>query len=146
MYIRSYLARLCREHLESGNISLKDFILDYDNISHSIISKGTLAEYSQVDVLIGALPRYWRAKVVMKFELDPRAPSMFKYNKLQKHVLDKCGTADAVALLDPEGACVALGVTPETIPAGVLLPKMPVGVNLLAFPNKETTGSTKSHG
>jgi len=83
MYMRSYLERLCRDQLERGNVGLKAFILAYDNISRIMISKGAFAEYSQVEMLLGALPRDLRAKAVMKLELDPRDPSTFKYDKLE---------------------------------------------------------------
>jgi hypothetical protein len=54
-----------------------------------MIDKGALAAYSQVEMLLGALPRQLRAKAVMKHKLDPRDPSTFKYDKLRTHVLDK---------------------------------------------------------
>jgi len=56
-YTRSYLDRLCKDQRERGNIGLKPFILTYDNISRIMIDKGALAEYSQVEKLLGALPR-----------------------------------------------------------------------------------------
>jgi len=84
MYTRSYLERLCKEQRERGNVGLKAFILAYDNISRIMIDKGALAEYSQVEMLLGALPRNLRAKAVMKLELDPRDPSTFKYDKTPK--------------------------------------------------------------
>jgi hypothetical protein len=129
MYTRSYLERLCKDQRERGNVGLKAFILAYDNISRIMIDKGALAEYSQVEMLLGALPRNLRAKAVMKLELDPRDPSTFKYDKLRKHVLDKCVTADALALLDSEGARTAPGVSPYSVPAGVPHPQMPVVIN-----------------
>ena len=138
MYTRSYLERLCRDQLERGNIGLKAFFLAYNNISRIMISKGALAEYSPVEMLLGALPRDFRAKAIMKLELDPRDPSTFKYDKLRKYALDKCATADALALLDSEGARTAPGVSPYSLPAGVPLPEMPVVVNLPAIPNEET--------
>jgi hypothetical protein len=58
MNIRSYLERLCRDQLERGNLGLKAFILAYDNISRIMISKGALAEYSQVEMLLGASQRF----------------------------------------------------------------------------------------
>jgi len=61
---------------------LKAFILTYDNISHIIIDKEALAEHSQVEMLLRALPRQLRVKVVTNMELDPRDPSTFKYDKL----------------------------------------------------------------
>jgi hypothetical protein len=82
LYTRSYLEQLCRDQLERGNIELKGFILAYDNISRIMISKWALAEYSQVEMLLGALPRDLRAKAVMKHELDPRDSSTFKGDKL----------------------------------------------------------------
>jgi hypothetical protein len=53
-------------------------------------------------MLLGANPRDLRAKPVMKLELDPRDPLMFKYNKLRKQVLDKCATTNALTLLDSQ--------------------------------------------
>ena len=103
-----------------------------------MINMGGLAKYSQVDMLLGALPRDLRGKAVIKLELDPREPSTFKYNKLRKQVADNCVTADALILLDSEGTCTALGVSPYSIPAGVPLPQMPVVVNLPAIPSKKT--------
>jgi hypothetical protein len=138
MYTRSYFERLCRDQLERGNVGLKAFILADDNISSIMISKGVLAEYSQVEMLLGALPRDFRAKAVMKLEIDHRDPSTFKYEKLRKHVLDECATADVLALLDSEGVSTAPGVSPYSLPAGVPLPQMPVVLNLPAIPNEET--------
>jgi len=103
-----------------------------------MISKAGLAESSQVEMLLGALTTDLKPKAVMKLELDPREPSTFKSDKLRKHVLDKCSTADALVLLDSAGARTALGVSPYSIPAGVPLPQMPVLVNLPAIPNEET--------
>jgi len=103
-----------------------------------MIIKGALAEYSQVEMLLGALPRDWGAELVMILELDPRDPLAFKYDKLQKHVLDTCVTSDALAHLKLEGGHMTLGVSPYSVRAGVPLPLMPDVVNLLAIPNKET--------
>jgi hypothetical protein len=103
-----------------------------------MIRNGALAEYSQVEMLFGSLPRDWKAKAVMKLKLDSRDPSTFKYNQLRKDVLDICATRDALALLDSEAACTAQGVSPYSIPLVVPLPQMPVVVNLPAFPNEET--------
>jgi len=138
MYVRSYLGRLCSDQLERGHIRLKTCILAYDNISRIMINKGALAEYSQVEMLLGAFPRELRAKAVMELDLDPRDPWTFKYDKLRKHVLDECGTADTLTLLNSEGARTAPGVSPYSILAGVPLPQMPVGANHPAIPNEET--------
>jgi len=138
MYTRSYLERLCQDQLECGDVGLKASILTYDNISRIMISKGDLAEYSQVEMLLGALQRDLRTKAVMKLELDPRDPLTFKYDKLRKHVINKCATADALTLLDSDGARAVPGVSSYSIPAGVPLPQMPVLVNLPAIPNEET--------
>jgi len=138
MYTRFYLDPLCRDEVECGNVGLKAFILAYDNISRIMINKGALAEYSEVEMLLRALPRELRAKAVMKLELYPRDPSMFKDVKLRKHVLDKCASPNALALLDSEGARTALGDSPYSIPAGVPLPQIPGVANLPAIHNEET--------
>ena len=110
MHTQSYLELLYWDHLECGNVILKAFILPYNDISGIMISPGALAEYSLVEMLLRALPKDLRAKGVMKLELDPRDPLTFKYDKLRKHVLHKCATADDLALLDWEEARTALGV------------------------------------
>ena len=138
------MERLCRDQLERGNVGLKAFTLAYDNISCIRINKGALAEYSQVEMLLGALPRDLRAKAVMKLNLDPRDPSTFKYDKFPKHVLDKGATADALALQDLEGACTAPGVSPYSIPAGVPLLQMPVVANLPAIPIEVTPAPSQA--
>jgi len=62
MYTRWYMEGLCRNQLERGNVSLKTIILTHGNITHIMINKGALAEYSQVEMLLGALPRDLRGK------------------------------------------------------------------------------------
>jgi hypothetical protein len=62
----------------------------------------------------------------------------FKYRTLRKRVLDKCGTTDALAFLDSEGAHMAPGISPHSILAGVLPQQMSVVVNLPAIPNEAT--------
>jgi hypothetical protein len=103
-----------------------------------MIKKGALAKHSQRKMLLGALPRDLGAKAVMKLDLDPRDLSTFKFDKLQHHVLDTCATADALPACDWEGARMAPGVSPYSIPAGISLPQMPVVMILLAICNKET--------
>jgi hypothetical protein len=144
MYMRSYIERLCQGQLEGGHITLKPFILAYDNISRNMITKGALAEYSQVEMLLEALPRDLSVKAVIKLELDLRDHSMFKYDKLRKYVLDKCATADALGLLDSEGASTVPGVSLYSIPGGVPLTQMPVVVNLPAIPTEETPAPTQA--
>jgi soluble lytic murein transglycosylase-like protein len=109
-----------------------------------MISKGAFAEYSEVEMLLGALPRDLRAKAVMKLELVRRDPSMFKYNKLRKHVIGKCATPDALALLDSDGACTVPGVSRYSVPAAVPLLRMAVVVNLAAIPKEETTAPVQA--
>lgn len=138
IYLILYLKCLSRDQLECGNIRVEALILAYDNISHIMITNGALADFSEIQMLLGALLRDLRAKVLMKLKLDPRDPSTFKYNKLQKHLLHKCVHTDAVTLLTSERACTGPGVSPCPVTAGVLLLQMPVLVNLPAIPNKET--------
>ena len=94
--------------------------------------------YSQVEMLLEAHLRDLQAKAVMRLELYPGDHSKLKHRTLRNHVLDKCATANALALLDSQGAGTVPGVSPYSIPAGVPLPQMPVLVNLLALPNKDT--------
>jgi len=77
MYPTLYFVPLCKDQLECGNVSLKSFILAYDNISPIMIHKGALADCSQVEMSFGALPRHLRVKVEMKLEQDHRDPSTF---------------------------------------------------------------------
>ena len=108
-----------------------------------MINRGTLAKYSQVEMLLGAILNDMRVKVIMKLELDPRDPSTLKYNKRRMHLLDECATTNALAHLHLEGAYTAPGVSPYSIPAAVPLPQMPVVVNLPAIPNKETPAAAQ---
>jgi len=133
-----YMARLCKDQWERGNVGLKGCIFAHDNISCILNHKRALAEYSQIEMRRGAPPRYFRANAVMKLELDPRDPSMFKYNKLWMHVLDQCVTTDTLALLNTEGAHTAPGVSTSSVPAGVPHPQMTVVRNLPAIPSKGT--------
>jgi len=105
-----------------------------------MINQGALAKYPQVEMLLGALPRYLKANAVMKLEVDLRNPSTFKYNKPQKSILDQCGTtnAPALAFVYSEAACAAPGVCPYSIEAGVPLLQMPEIVNLPEISKKET--------
>jgi len=138
MHTTSYLKRLCRDQLGCGNISLNAVIFAHDLMRRNMIKTGALAEYSQVEMFLGDLPRDFRAKVVMILEQDPRDPSTFKYDTLRKPVLGKCATADALAIRASQGAQTAPGFSPYSITAGVPLPQLPVVVNLLAIPNEET--------
>jgi len=137
MYTRLSLERLCNDQLEGGNDSL-NFILTYDIISRIMINLGAWAEYSHVEMMLGALPRDLRAKAGMKIKPDPIEPSTFKYNELWKHVLDNCATAYTLALPDSEGAQTAPGISPHSIPAGVALPQMPAMIILPAILSEET--------
>ena len=65
IYKRLYFERQCRDQLEREIIGLRAFILAYDNISRIMINKGAWAEYTQVEMLLGALPRYFWAEAVM---------------------------------------------------------------------------------
>jgi hypothetical protein len=91
-----------------------------------------------VEILLGALSRDLRVQAVMKLELHPRDPSMFKYNELRKHVLDKSVTAETLAFVDTEEALTEPGVSPYPIQAGVLHLHMAVGVNLRAVTNEDS--------
>jgi len=89
-------------------------------------------------MLLTALPSDLRTKPEMEPELDPRDPLTFTYGKIRMHALDNGGTADALAILDSGGVHISPGVSPYSIPAGVLLPQMPVVVNLPAIHREET--------
>ena len=102
MYTRSYLERLCKDQRERGNSGLKAFDLVYDNISCIMLNKGALPEYSQVEMLLGTLPQNLSANAVTKLKLVPTDPSTFKYDKLRRHILDKCVTANALSVLDSQ--------------------------------------------
>jgi len=138
MYTRSYLEQLYQDQRAPGDFSLEAFILTYNNISRIMIDKGVFAEYTQVEMVLGALPTNLSAKVVMKLELDLWDPSKCKYNKLWKHIFDRCVTAEAHAHLDLEGASSAPGVSPGSVAAGVPLPQMPAVIIVPAIPRTVT--------
>jgi len=138
MSTRSYMERLWKDQLERGNVCLKGCILPYDNISHIMIIKGALGVYSGVEMLLWALPRDIRGTAVMKLEQNPRDPSRLRFDRVRKHLPNKCATPNARGLLDWDGTRKALGVTPYSNPAGVRLPQMPVVVNLPAILSEES--------
>jgi hypothetical protein len=141
MYMRTYLERLCKDQLKRGNVGLKAFILAYDNISRAMITKGTLYECMRVETLLAALPKDLKGKAIVKLELDPQEPETFKYDSLHKYILDKCITADALALLDTDTAHMRLGVSAYSIPTGVPLPQMP-SVTSTSQENEPSTAIT----
>jgi hypothetical protein len=59
------LEQTSRDQLDCGKISLKGYILTDDNISHIVINKKALAEYSQVEMFLRALPRDLGTKAVV---------------------------------------------------------------------------------
>jgi hypothetical protein len=109
-------------------------------------NNGAWAKDSQEELLLGALPRDLRANVLMQFKLPPRDSSMFKYDKFRKHFLDiyTTTTTDAIIVLDTEGACTVLGVPLDSILPRVMLPHMPVVVNLQVIPIKESPASVQA--
>jgi hypothetical protein len=125
------------------NFCPKVFILPHDLLTRIMISKGALAEYSQVEMLLRVLPRDLRAKAVMKLELHPSDPWTFKYDTLPKYFLDTSATGDALDLLDVEGACRAPGVS---IHAGYPFPQMPVVANLAGITKEETLAAARGMG
>jgi hypothetical protein len=120
------------------HVSLKAFILSYVNISRIIITKGAMAKYSQVKMLLGAFLRDLCAKVVMKLEMDRRGPSMLKYDKFQNHVMDNCASTNTLPRLHSDGARTAPGVSTYSVPAGTVLLRISQEVNHLSIPTKQT--------
>jgi hypothetical protein len=55
-YTESYFEPQCTNQLECGNAGLKAFIVANTNISRTMINKSELPKYSQVEMLLGALP------------------------------------------------------------------------------------------
>jgi hypothetical protein len=47
-----------------------------------MIKNGILAEYPQVEMMLGTLPTELWANVVMTIELDSRDPTICRYDKL----------------------------------------------------------------
>jgi len=105
---------------------------------------GDLAKYWQVEMLLGALPRILKAKAVMKLKPYHWDPSIFKNNKPQSHILNIWLTANPLALLEIKQALTALGVTLYSVAAGVVLPQMPVVINLAAIPGEKTPAAAQA--
>jgi hypothetical protein len=59
-------------------VSQQDIILAYNHISRMMITNGVLAEYTELRMLLEALPRDLGANAVLKPELDPPNPSTFE--------------------------------------------------------------------
>lgn len=89
-------------------------------------------------MVLGTRPQDFRAKPVIKLDLDPRESSSFKYNEHSNYILEKCVTAQALVPCDLDGAITEPGVSPYSIPGAVPLQQMAVVVNLQAIPSKET--------
>jgi len=87
MYTRLYMERLWKDQMHRGIFGMKVCIMTYDKFSRIMIKKGALAEYSQVELLLVAIPRDVRAKAVMELELDPRDPLTFTYDQLPNMTL-----------------------------------------------------------
>ena len=112
---------ILKDQLEHRKVSLNAVVLTYNNICHIMIYMGALAKYSQVEMLLETLPRNMSANARMKLEPDLREPLMFKYKKIQMHILDKCVTTDTLTVLDMERVHTVPGVSPYSVPAGVPL-------------------------
>jgi hypothetical protein len=138
MNTRSAMEPLHQDQREHGVVGLKAFDLTYDILCWLKIATGALAENLPLHMLLGAHQSKLNANAGMKLQLDPRDPSMFKYDQLQMHVLETCVTADALPLLDSEKAHTVLGVSSYSVPAGVPLRQMLVVTNLPAIPSKRT--------
>jgi hypothetical protein len=81
MNSKSYSKRLFKDKLERGNVGLTACILTYYNITLIMINKGALAEYSQVEILLGAIHADLPRKAVLKLKLDPRDRSTIRYDQ-----------------------------------------------------------------
>jgi len=138
MYTRFYWQRLYHVQQELRDVGLKAFILTYKIFSDGIIVMERLAKYSQLEMLLRALPRYLTATGIMLLKQHPRDPSTFKYEKPRKHFFDKSVNADALTLQDSERAHTAPGVSPYSIPAGVSLLQLPVVITFPAISSEET--------
>lgn len=103
MSMRFYLEQLANDQRKHGNVGLKHFIISYDIFSHIMIYKEAFAKYSQVEMLLSALPTNLTGKAVIPVEFGPTDSSTFIYDMLRKHVLEQCVTAAAQAQLDSVG-------------------------------------------
>ena len=56
MYTQTFLAKLCQEQRNRGDVGLKAFVMTYDNVSRTMFVNGSLAEYTRVESLMKALP------------------------------------------------------------------------------------------
>lgn len=138
MYTGSDLEPLGRDPPEFINVQLNARILPHDNISPSMITKRAVAEDSQVAMLLRALQGDLCANAVMKIEQDRRVPVTFQFDKLQKHILSKCATLDALAILDLNGSHTAPAVSPYSIEAAITLLQIPVVVILQRIVDETT--------
>jgi len=140
--MRSYLECLFKDLLEPGKVRLTACILTNNHTSHIMIKMGVLAEYTQVEMLLGAIPHNMRVTVLMKLKLRCRNPSILTYVNILKYVLNTSVTGNAVALIVMEGACSATEVSPYSVPAGVPHTQWPVVMNLPAIPSVEIPSPT----
>jgi len=144
MYIWSYYIHLCKGELECDTVSLKACILTYKNMSHILINKGAMAEYSQLEILLATLQRDGSGNFLIKLEEDPRPPSRWEYNTLWKQYLDSFLTTNTLAIMHSGWVCTVPGDSPYSVPAGVSLTPIALGVHILAVSNEDSPALEQS--
>ena len=144
MYMQTFLAKLCQEQRNRGDVGLKAFVMTCDNVSRTMFINGSLAEYTRIESLMKALPHSLKAKAVVSLDMDPPQPATFKYDRLRDFLIAKCMTADALALIDSEETSTIPGISQYSAPALAAVPQLPTWVSpTTSAAPKETPTETK---
>ena len=72
MYTQTFLAKLCQDQRNRGDVGLKAFVMTYDNVSSTRFVNGSLAEYTRAGSLMTVLPRSLKATAVVRLDSDPQ--------------------------------------------------------------------------
>jgi len=94
-------------------------------------------------MLVGALPEGLSVKVLIKLKLNSYQPIIFNYDKCLTCGFQHCRMTDVLTLLDEKGVYMALGVSPDSIPAGGTFQQILVVVNFPAICRQQTPTQQK---
>ena len=144
MYTQTFLAKLCQEQQNCGDVDLNAYIMTYDNVSRTMFVNRSLAEYTRVESLMKVLPRSLNAKGMERLDIDPMQQATFRYDRLRDFLIAKCATADALALINSEETSTTPGITQYSAPALTVLPWLPIWVSPPSAVRKETPTETKT--
>jgi len=132
-YIVMEMDHLCNCPQEGENVDHDGFVLDINNVSHTIHFKIVFTNCQPVKSLLGDLTRDSKIKVVMKQNIDSRITWRFQYNKLCNLLQPNFETINVLTLLISVELKIMADISPCSVPARVLLPQISEVINHLAI-------------